>query len=250
MNQKLLGIPLPKYSKKYILDKIKKDTLSKSRFIHITSLNPENLVIAQEDKLYKEIITKSQIKIIDGVGIVIAAQILNIEVGYRLPGVDLMSELITLSSVERLRVVLLGGKDNLAESLANCYSRSYPQAMFIGLKGIDNIKKVKKSEEDHVLSIITDTKPHLLLVSFGSPYQEKWIWKNRIKLKGVVCMGVGGSFDYLYGNVLRPANFIRKLGFEWLYRLIIQPWRWKRQLRLIRFISLILKQKISQISLK
>ncbi len=249
MNQKLLGISLPKYSKKYILDKIKKDTLSKSHFIHITSLNPENIIIAQEDTLFKEIIAKSQIKIIDGVGVVIAAKILNLEAGHHLPGVDLVKELITLS-VGRLRVVLLGGKDNLAENLANCYSQGYPHANITGLQGIENIKKVKRSEEERIFSIITDTKPHLLLVSFGSPYQEKWIWKNRVKLKGIVCMGVGGSFDYLYGKIKRPAMVIRKLGLEWLYRLIIQPWRWKRQLRLIRFISLILKQKINQISTK
>lgn len=243
--KKLLGISLPTYSKKDILDKIKKYTLTRDQFIHIASLNPENMVIAQKDKLFKEVVVKSQIKIIDGVGVVIAAKTLNIEAANRIPGVDLVSDLITLSSVERLRVVLIGGKGKLAEDLADCYTRSYPQAKYIGLKGIENIKNIKRAEEEHIFNIITYTKPHLLLVAFGSPYQEKWIWKNKAKFKGIVCMGVGGSFDYLSGKILRPLPIIQKYGFEWLYRLIIQPWRLKRQLKLLIFAWYIFKEKLN-----
>ena len=243
--KKLLGISLPTYSKKDILDKIKKYTLTRSRFIHITSLNPENMVIAQKDKLFKEIVVKSQIKIIDGVGVVLAAKTLNIEAANRIPGVDLVSDLITLSSVERLRVVLIGGEGKLAEDLANCYNRSYPQAKYIGLRGIENIKNIKRTEEERIFNIITYTKPHLLLVAFGSPYQEKWIWKNKAKFKGIVCMGVGGSFDYLSGKIQRPLPIIQKFGFEWLYRLIIQPWRLKRQLKLLIFAWYIFKEKLN-----
>ena len=243
MSNKLFGISLPQQSKKDILDKIIKYTLSQNSFVHIVSLNPENIVIAQHDKLFKEIVNKAQIKIIDGVGVVIAAQMLNINVGTRIPGVDLVEDLIKQSSVGRLRVVLIGGKDKLAESLADCYSHKYPHTTYIGLKGIENIKNPKKSEEDGIFSIITDIKPHLLFVSFGSPYQEKWIWNNRKRLKGIVCMGVGGSFDYLSGVIKRPPVVLRKVGLEWFYRLIIQPWRWRRQLRLIKFTWLVLKQK-------
>ena len=243
--KKLLGISLPTYSKKDILDKIKKYTLTRSRFIHITSLNPENMVIAQKNKLFKEIVVKSQIKIIDGVGVVLAAKTLNIEAANRIPGVDLVSDLITLSSVERLRVVLIGGEGKLAENLAECYNRSYPQAKYIGLRGIENIKNIKRVEEEHIFNIITYTKPHLLLVAFGSPYQEKWIWKNKAKFKGIVCMGVGGSFDYLSGKIQRPLPIIQKFGFEWLYRLIIQPWRLKRQLKLLIFAWYIFKEKLN-----
>jgi len=246
MSNKLLGISLPRGSKKDILDKIIKYTLLNKQFIHIVSLNPENIVIAQHDKLFKEIVNKAQIKIIDGVGVVIAAQILNINVGTRIPGVDLVQKLIERSSVGRLRVVLIGGKDKLAEYMADCYNRSYPKAKFIGITGIKDIENIKKSEEEEVITIITDTKPHLILVAFGSPYQEKWIWKNRKWFKGIVCMGVGGSFDYLSGRINRPPLFLRELGLEWLYRLVIQPWRWRRQLRLIKFTWLVLKQKYSK----
>jgi len=127
--------------------------------------------------------------------------------------------------------------------LANCYNRSYPKAKFMGMKGIDNIENIKKSEEDKIFSIIADTKPHLILVSFGSPYQEKWIWKNKKYFKKMVCMGVGGSFDYLSGQIKRPPIFLRKIGLEWMYRLAIQPWRWRRQMRLIRFSWEVLKLK-------
>src|SRR4030042_3413453 len=118
----------------------------------------------------------------------------------------------------------IGVKYDLAEELANCYSKKYAQNTFFGIKGIDNIKKVKKTEEDRIFSIITDIKPHFLFIAFGSPDQEIWLWNHRSKLKGIICMGVGGAFDYLIGKVKRPLPFIRNFGLEWLYRLIIQSW--------------------------
>ena len=242
--KKILDIVVPTETKKTILDKILIGLSNKSGFIHIISLNPEILVIAQKNKLFKNVVRKAQIKIIDGIGIVVAAKMLKFKCGERYPGVDLMGDILKSSSVGRLRVVFIGGRDNLAEELANCYSKKYAQNTFFGIKGIENIKKAKKSEEDRIFSIITDIKPHFLFIAFGSPDQEIWLWNHRSKLKGIICMGVGGAFDYLIGKVKRPLPFIRNSGLEWLYRLILQPWRWKRQLRLIEFLSLVLKQKI------
>lgn len=239
----LLGITLPKGTKKSILDKIIKYTYANNRFIHVVSINPENIVIAQSDKLFKRIVNKAQIKIVDGVGVVAAAKTLSLDYAERFPGVDLVEKLIQQSGVGRLRVMLIGGKDKLAEYLANCYNQSYPEAKYIGLKGIEDITNIKKSEEEEIFSIITDMKPHLILVSFGSPHQEKWIWKNKKRFKNIVCMGVGGSFDYLSGQIKRPPLLLRKIGLEWLYRLVIQPWRWRRQMRLIRFIWEVFKLK-------
>jgi N-acetylglucosaminyldiphosphoundecaprenol N-acetyl-beta-D-mannosaminyltransferase len=241
---KILNIDIPRDNRKTILDKILKGQLPKNTFTHIVSLNPEILYLTYKSKLFKEIVKSAKIKLIDGIGIVIAAQILGIKAGERYTGVDFINDVSSSNKVGRLRLVFLGGRGKLAESLANCYSNKYAQNSFFGLQGIKNIKKIKKSENDKIFSIIAQVKPHFLFVSFGSPFQEIWIWENKSKLKGIICMGVGGAFDFLSGNIKRAPKFIQKIGLEWLYRLLRQPWRIKRQTRLIKFMYLVFKQKM------
>ena len=238
----LLSINIHPISKEIILEQIKKYILNPSGFFHVVSLNPENMVTSQENKEFRKVIETGQIQLIDGAGIALAGKILGFEVE-RFTGVDLMQELIKLADKLRLRVVLIGGKPNLALRLAQCYQRAYGQAKFFGLEGIKNIKNPLAPEEENIFSIVSQFKPHIIFLSFGSPAQELWLDRHKSHFTGIVCMGVGGAFDYLGGVVPRGPNFIRSLGLEWLFRLSVEPWRWRRQLRLIKFLWLILKQK-------
>ncbi len=86
----------------------------------------------------------------------------------------------------------------------------------------------------------------ILFVAFGFPKQEEWIAKNLASLPVIAAMGVGGAFDYLSGEVVRAPRFIRRIGFEWLFRLVKQPWRLKRQKALLVFIWLVVRQRLSR----
>ncbi|KKP66427.1 MAG: Exopolysaccharide biosynthesis protein, WecB/TagA/CpsF family [Candidatus Roizmanbacteria bacterium GW2011_GWA2_35_19] len=240
---KILGIAIPLQSKNDILEKIIKYTDKQADFCHVASLNPENLITTQENDEFKKVIETTQIKILDGIGVVIAARLLNIEVGNRYPGVELMEDLIKMASDRRLRVMLIGGQKNLALDLAKCYQAKYPEANFFGVEGILDIKKPSAFEEKGIFDIVADYKPHLVFVAFGSPYQELWIARHSNQFGKSVVMGVGGAFDYLSGHVYRAPEFIRKIGLEWFFRLLSQPWRWKRQLSLLKFIKLVLQEK-------
>jgi N-acetylglucosaminyldiphosphoundecaprenol N-acetyl-beta-D-mannosaminyltransferase len=243
---KILGISIIAETKTSILEKTLKYIDTPIGFFHIVSLNPENLVIAQNNEFFKKVLNEARIKIIDGVGIVIAGRWLNINIGERVTGVGMMEELMKVASDRRLRVLLIGGRPNLAESLAKCYQRQFPKAKYKGVYGIKNIKKPTKNEETVISSIVVGYKPHLVFVAFGSPDQELWIERHKKIFSGRVMMGVGGGLDYLSNSVRRPQVFIQKIGLEWLYRLFIQPWRWRRQLRLIEFTRLIIRQKWSK----
>ena len=81
-------------------------------------------------------------------------------------------------------------------------------------------------------------------MAYGFPKQEKWIYENLEKIPVKCAMGVGGAFDYISGKVPRAPSLVRSLGFEWLYRLIIEPWRWRRHLALIEFVYLVIKEKL------
>jgi len=234
--KKFLGIKIFSQNKKYTLEKIKKYISKRTNFCHVVSLNPEILVIAKENYEFKKIIETAQIQIIDGIGVVLASRLLGINIGERYPGVDLVDDLLNLSSKMRLRVLFIGAKLNLAIKLAECYQKKFSHAKFFGLEGILDIKNPKKQEEEKIFSIISDFKPHLVLVAFGSPHQELWIARHKKEFVNCVVMGVGGAFDFLGGVVPRAPVFLRKVGLEWFFRLLVQPWRWRRQLRLIKFI--------------
>lgn len=240
----ILKIPIKPQNMAQILEKIQKFIHTPYTFFHIVSLNPETLVRAQDDTEFRDILSEGDIQLIDGVGIIWGGSLLGIEVGERISGVDFMEILLKNMQIEGLRVLLLGGEADLADKLAICYEKKYPAISFKGLAGISDISQPKISEEQGIFSIVADYKPQILFVAFGSPWQEKWIYRHKRQLNGIVCMGVGGGFDFASGRIPRAPFWVRAMGLEWLFRLFKEPWRWRRQLRLIQFLYLIFMQRI------
>lgn len=244
MSKTLLGIEIPNATKRKTLETLEDRLVKHNQFTHVVSINPENMVVAQDKPRFKEVLNQAQIKLIDGVGVSMAARAVGMQAGERLSGVDLMSDLIDRADSLRLRVALIGGYGDLAEKIAGRYQQAHPEAKFIGLQGLKNIKKPEETEENRIKSVVADLRPHLVFVSFGSPAQELWIESQREIFKNSVCVGVGGAFDFLSGQVPRAPRVLRTLGLEWLYRLWVEPWRWRRQLRLVRFAGLVARQVI------
>ena len=243
-DQKLLGISIKNQAKSYILEQIQKYIHKPYAFFHIVSLNPENIMLASEDVEYQFILSKGDIQLIDGIGVALGCAFLKIDVGERISGVDFMEIMLSSLKLEGLRVLLLGGRPNLANDAADCYQQKYPKTTVKGIEGFRNIQKPKKTECKDIIRIITDYKPQVIFAAYGSPEQEKFFSRHRRQLQGIICMGVGGGLDFAAGKISRAPVLMRKLGFEWLYRLIIQPWRWRRQVELIRFVFAVCKQKI------
>lgn len=93
-----------------------------------------------------------------------------------------------------------------------------------------------EAEEEKVVEKIKNSGARFLLVGLGVPKQEIWMGKYRDSLGGVVSIGVGGSFDVLSGKLRRAPIIWQNFGMEWLFRLIQEPWRWKR-VRLFPYLS-------------
>lgn len=238
MKKKIFDITVEALSKSNIREKIKKYLFSPSGILHIVSLNAENMVIAEYDNEFKKVLMKAQIKIIDGIGVYIIGLILGCGFCPRITGVDLMEDLLAFASGERLRVVLIGGKKKIADKVIECQKHYYPDLNCAAIEGIADIQNPTVQEEQRIRSIVLEHKPNLIFVAFGSPFQEIWIDRHRDQFHGMVCMGVGGAFDYLSGVVPRAPFFLRRMGFEWIFRLFIQPWRIKRFWRLADFIRI------------
>lgn len=236
----LLGVKLTNATEKEVLEYIIKNIESSSEKYYIVTPNPEMLVYASNNTSFKDILNNAKLALIDGVGIIWAGKVLGKNIKQRITGTDLMESLckeVSASNEGALKkpitVGFLGGRQKVAERTAECLQKKYP-----GLKVIFADQEPDKLLKEPKLLI------DILFVAFGFPKQEKWIAENLEKIPVKVAMGVGGAFDYISGSVPRAPVFIRMLGFEWLYRLIRQPWRWKRQLVLIEFALMILREKI------
>lgn len=202
--------------------------LSKPGKRFIVTPNPEFLVIAQKDAEFKKIINSADLAIPDGVGLRLAG------VKNNVPGVDLMEKLVRLAAKNGYIVGLLGGRDKVAEKAAERLVKKYHKLQILFASDGGQVNEFHTT--DYILPTID-----LLFIAFGAPKQEKWIASNLNKIPVKVAMGVGGAFDYLSGNVPRAPKWIRNLGLEWAFRLIIQPWRMKRQLSLLKFIWYIIR---------
>jgi N-acetylglucosaminyldiphosphoundecaprenol N-acetyl-beta-D-mannosaminyltransferase len=243
-HRNLLGIELPTDSREDVLEKIVKYIRNPHGSFIILSLNPEIFVTMQKNPEFKKVAVEAQIKILDGVGVVLAARSRGISVGPRLTGVDMMDTLIQRASAESLSVMLIGGLGNVAEKVVDCYRAQYPALNIFGFQGIKNIQQPTEAELDKLFSIVADRKPHIIFFAFGSPMQELFVEKYKKHFTGIVCAGVGGAFDFLSGMKPRAPHLIRTIGLEWAYRLVSEPWRWRRQLRLISFIYYVIKDAV------
>ena len=234
----ILGVGITDAAKQEILEYIIRGLEKDSKKYFIVTPNPEILTLANNDSSYKNILNKAKIALADGVGVIMAGKILGRSFKERTTGVDLLESLCKQVAEKPITVGFLGGKGGVAEKTAECLQKKYPglKVTFIGREWSDKLLKLPKL-------LRLPIKVDILFVAFGAPKQERWIYENLEKLPVRVAIGVGGAFDYISGNIPRAPVFIRKIGFEWLFRLIAQPWRIKRQLALLKFAFLVLKEK-------
>lgn len=228
----LLGIGITNTKRQDILEFITKGLDKTIEKYYIVTPNPEILVIANKDPYYKKVLNDAKIALPDGIGVVWGARLEGKQLQQRITGVDFVKSLCKHIANRPITVSFLGGGHNIAELTAECL-----KAEFSGLKVAwahkewENALKYKRCD--------------VLFVAFGSPKQEFWIKEHFNDTGAKVVVGVGGSFDFISGKVPRAPQALRDLGLEWLFRLIIQPWRIRRQLSLLTFIYLILKEKFS-----
>lgn len=188
---------------------------------YIVTPNPEMIVAAKYDPVFKKILNEADLAIPDGSGLKLSGKIKNI-----LAGTDFMEELVKLAAEKAFTTGFLGGKDRVAKRCAECLLQKYPK-LKVSFASADTNAKIPPCD--------------LLFVALGHKKQEKWIALNLERIPVHVAMGVGGAFDYISGEVPRAPFWVRDLGLEWLFRLIIQPWRIKRQLVLLKYLWLLLR---------
>lgn len=239
MKKEVLGVKIDDLSITEIV-RIVEGWLKKGGKHYITTPNPEIVMMAQKDLELKKIINNCDLAIPDGNGLKIGTDIV-----CNSPGIDVLEALVKLAADYGFTTGFLGGAEGVAEKAAERLQKKYKnlKVTFANSGGeVDNQGNSQQAtgnstKNTDAYRLLPNASLDLLFVAFGPPKQEKWIYKNLGKLNVKVMMGVGGSLDYLSGEVKRAPKIVRAIGFEWLFRLIVQPWRIKRQLSLIKYLT-------------
>ncbi len=197
--------------------------------------NPEIVQLCIEQSEFRDVINSASMVVPDGIGVIMAAKILKTPLKARVPGIEIGERALAECGERGYRVFFLGGKPGVAEEAAKKKSEQIPGLNICGFA--DGYFKKEGEENEAVIEKINAAAPDLLFVCLGVPTQEKWIKENGEKLSTVkVCLALGGSLDVYSGNVKRAPGIFIKLNLEWFYRLLKEPRRIGRMMKLPKFL--------------
>ena len=199
---------------------------------YVVTPNPEIVMMAQRDPAFRDALAAAALAIPDGGGLLLAARLWGRPFREQVRGTDLVYRLAIVAARERQRWFLLGAAPGVAAEAGRRLLARYP-----GLQVVGTFEGSPHAADDVAAqaALRAASPVDVLLVAYGAPGQELWMARNVPTLGVPVAIGVGGVLDFLSGRVRRAPRWVRDLGLEWLFRLLVQPRRWRRQLELPRF---------------
>ena len=210
------------------------------RAAYVVTPNPEIVMTCWENSEAMDAVRNADLVLPDGVGVVYGAKILGTPLKGKLPGIDFAVELMRRMAIHGGRVFLLGAKPGIAELAGERMKEQFPGLIVCGTH--DGYFQ----EDAPVIDEINALQPDLLLVCLGAPKQELWMFRNRAYLKVGLMAGLGGSLDVFAGTVKRAPAFFQRFGLEWFYRLIKEPWRIMRMIKLPKFLFACIGKKFGR----
>ncbi len=284
----ILGVKVTGTSDKILLNKISeyfrknrhfRSKIASKRPVFITTPNPEQVVVAQNERKYKEILNSSDISLCDGVGLLAAYeykkrydeekpvnQIVKILLFFKsllyvakngkskdgvlkvIKGRKFFLNLLKIANDRRYKVFLLGSTNKILRKASNRLSKKYPSVHFKTYKGATfdsntvplTDREIKLDRKS--LRLINRFEPQMLFVAYGAPKQERWVYRNIDNLKTGLVMVVGGSFDYIAGTRKNVPQILDQWGLEWLWRLVSGSQNFQRIYNaVVKFPILVLK---------
>ncbi len=200
-----------------------KDKINSNKKTFIVTANPETFMMSEKDSEIRNMLLDKNVTLVpDGIGVVKAAKMLNINVYERIAGVDIAKFLLEYANEKGLKVYLFGSKQEVIDRMQQIIEKEYCNIKLVGAtNGYVN-------DKDKEFENIRKLNPDIVMVALGIPVQEKLIYNHLNDFKKGIFIGVGGSFDVLSGTKKRAPKLFIKLNLEWLYRIICEPKRLKR----------------------
>ncbi len=232
---RILGLPVDAITYPQWLDLIA-EWIASNHVHHVCTINPEFIVIARHDINFHNILSRADLCVPDGVGLLWAARHLGKPLPERVTGSDGVPRIAEHAAQTGWKLYFLGAAPGVADKAASVLRQQHPTLQIVGIYS----GSPAPDEEDAIIEMINASDADILFVAYGAPEQDKWIARNLPRLRVKMAMGVGGSFDFIAGIIPRAPLWMRRYGIEWLYRLYLQPWRIWRMLRLPRFVVAVL----------
>jgi N-acetylglucosaminyldiphosphoundecaprenol N-acetyl-beta-D-mannosaminyltransferase len=205
----------------------------------VCTVNTEFVMAAQRDEVFRNVIDNAALCPPDGVGVLWAARRLKHPLRERVGGTDTAERIAARAAQLGWRMYFLGAVPGVAEQAARVLQTRYPGLVVVGTFA----GSPTPGEQNAIVERIRAARPDVLFIAFGAPAQDVWIARNQPCLQVPVAMGVGGAFDFIAGVTRRAPRWVQRLGLEWLHRLYREPWRWRRQLALPRFVWSVLRSR-------
>jgi N-acetylglucosaminyldiphosphoundecaprenol N-acetyl-beta-D-mannosaminyltransferase len=204
---------------------------------HVMTPNPEFVMLARRDAAFRALLEAADLAPADGVGLQWAGRLLGEPLRAVVPGSELVHPLAARGALEGQRWFLLGAGPGVAEAAAAALRSRNAGLVIAGTAS----GSPAPADDDALCRAIAAVAPvDVLLVAYGAPAQDLWIARNQPRLGIPLAIGVGGTLDFLAGRSPSPPAWVKRLGVIWLFRLVHEPWRWRRQLSLVRFVALVL----------
>lgn len=206
---------------------------------YVVTPNPEIVDLCQKDAALMSIVNRATLVLPDGIGIIYAAKILGEELKGKVAGIEFAEQLVSAMAKDKMRLFLLGAKPGIAQKAGENLCEKYPGLIFAGSH--DGYFK----EEQEVIDAINDCGgADVVFVCLGAPKQEKFIASHIEEIHATLFCGLGGSLDVFSGEVKRAPKIFIKLGLEWFHRLLKQPSRIGRMMKLPKFLFIVIGKRL------
>ena len=227
----ILGTPIDILNTEAALARMEQ-FIQERRFHQVATANADFLINALADPELRHILRNADLVVPDGMPVVWAARATRSRLPERVTGADIVPELARMAAQKGYRIFMLGAMPEVAQAARERMEAGNPGLQIVGCIS-PQIPSISEMDSEAILLEIERTQPDILLVAFGNPKQEKWIYLHRERLRNVpVCIGVGGTFDFLAGQTSRAPGWMQRHGLEWIFRLFQEPRRlWKRYVR-------------------
>ena len=205
----------------------------------LATANPEFVMAAQHNPEFCKVLNHADLCVPDGVGLLWAARRLGRILPERVTGSDLVPLLARKAAEKGWRVYLLGAGPGVAERTAQILLSQNPAFRIAGTYA----GSPAEADAPALVERVRLVRPDILWVAYGAPGQDLWIARHGSELGVPVMIGVGGAFDHIAGVRKRAPGWIQRIHLEWFFRLITQPWRWRRQMVLPQFVWAVMRQE-------
>lgn len=212
---------------------------------YIVTPNVDHIVRLENDSEFKEVYDNADLVLTDGMPLIWISKWIGSPIVEKVSGSDLLPEVCRLASVKKYRIFFLGAAPGVAEKAARKLEDRYNGLSISGCYspklGFEN----DKDEVNKIIEIINNCDVDILALALGTPKQEKFIYKNKDRIKAAVTLNIGAAIDFEAGIVKRAPKWMQNTGLEWFYRLCREPKRMFKRYIIddVKIIKIVLKYK-------